>query len=504
MKLNLLISAAIALCATTSSVFANVRTEAIIRQNLINAIDSDLVDSSSLLADAVDPVKTLFFDQSLDHFGSVNGTFKQKYFVNDQFYKPGGPIIVYIEGESPASARRLSSPRMNLQYLAQTYNGLLVSLEHRYYSPDSVPTKDISNENLPLLSSRQAIKDSVNFLAWFRKDRNVPDCTKVIGVGGSYPGNMAAYFRVKHPEVFFAAQASSAPVNPVMDFRQYSKAVRLGLANPIANGNPQCSAGVAPSSNSTVASRRTLKKTREEFGLKHVVNIGVQYGPTFAPYNSEIDMISSICDGKLFPEFTNPNATDAALYDTLKTWYLKWMVDNGMIPNDYESTYSFNADYYVGTVDAADPRANMKLWMWQVCTEYGYFQTAEFIHKPAYSKYVTKEYFSFICETIFGPEHREPDVAATLAYWGTPDELRSSNLIWTNGRVDPWSYLSVVHRRSRNGEFVFWHDQFHCFDLYAPRDTDTVAVTQIKKDVNDAWKAIMSQDTCAKVVAGQA
>ena len=39
-----------------------------------------------------------FFDQQIDHFGQHNGTFKQRYNLITEFFKPGGPIL-FFQGE---------------------------------------------------------------------------------------------------------------------------------------------------------------------------------------------------------------------------------------------------------------------------------------------------------------------------------------------------------------------------------------------------------------------
>ncbi|KAJ3106775.1 hypothetical protein HDU96_008123 [Phlyctochytrium bullatum] len=520
-------TAAIAVGLAAQCALANVFGEGLIKQKLNQKIDSLLEEGeeftsfaapASTAAAAVPTVVTSFFNQTLDHFAanpSASGTWSQKYFTMDFYYKAGGPIILYIEGESPANPRRLTSTRMYLQNLAKTYNGLLVALEHRYYSPDSTPTPDISVPNLKYLDSRQAIQDGVKFIKWFREDRKVPACTKVIGVGGSYPGNMAAYYRIKHPETFFAAHASSAPVRAEEDFRQYSKAVRLGIANPVANGSPTCSENWRRAVRQfDLALEKDFNKTRHEFGFDGVFNRGdvasavttilaggIQYGPNFSPFGGDVDsdLIGSVCQKDFFPAFKNPNATDAELYAALKGWTNLYQISNGLEPNNPESTYSWNAEYYRGVTDPSDPRANTYLWVWQTCNEFGFFQTAE----PAYSKFVDKEYFRFICETIYGPEHKIPDTAATTAYWGEVDSMRSERLIWGNGQVDPWSYLSVQHRRTRGTEFVFWHDTFHCFDLYAPGALpgETEVLAQVKTQVWEAWKTILAQDECPAFVA---
>lgn len=67
--------------------------------------------------------------------------------------------------------------------------GLLVSFEHRFYGV-SFPENDSSN--LTLLSSRQTIADYSTFLAFMKEQYNI---SKIIVVGGSYPGSIAVWLR---------------------------------------------------------------------------------------------------------------------------------------------------------------------------------------------------------------------------------------------------------------------------------------------------------------------
>ncbi|KAG0214054.1 hypothetical protein BGX28_002920 [Mortierella sp. GBA30] len=82
-----------------------------------------------------------FFPQLLDHFSersstASNTTFQQYYRINAEFYKPGGPIILWLPGESPLHSLFLLR---GLSYeLANATSGLLVALEHRFYG-NSIP-----------------------------------------------------------------------------------------------------------------------------------------------------------------------------------------------------------------------------------------------------------------------------------------------------------------------------------------------------------------------------
>ncbi|KAF9295160.1 hypothetical protein BGZ88_002670 [Linnemannia elongata] len=67
---------------------------------------------------------------------NTSTTFRQYYQINREFYKPGGPIILWLPGESPLHSLFL---RRGLAYeLANATTGLLVALEHRFYG-NSIP-----------------------------------------------------------------------------------------------------------------------------------------------------------------------------------------------------------------------------------------------------------------------------------------------------------------------------------------------------------------------------
>lgn len=86
-------------------------------------------------------VATKWFVQRLDHFTPGDGrTWKQRYFVNDDFYdrSKGGPVFLMIGGEGEASDKWMTKG-MWIEYAAR-FGALCFQLEHRYYGK-SRPTK---------------------------------------------------------------------------------------------------------------------------------------------------------------------------------------------------------------------------------------------------------------------------------------------------------------------------------------------------------------------------
>lgn len=120
-------------------------------------------------ASKCDDVQEYYFNKAIiDNFAPIQdqkyweGT-GQRYWLNKQFWGGiGFPIFVFIGGEGEESCSRLTN-RMYAYNLAQSNQGLLVNLEHRFYG-ESYPTIDMSTSNLKYLSADQALADLARFI----------------------------------------------------------------------------------------------------------------------------------------------------------------------------------------------------------------------------------------------------------------------------------------------------------------------------------------------------
>ncbi|RYG58842.1 septum formation initiator, partial [archaeon] len=106
----------------------------------------------------------------------------------------GYPIFVFIGGEGEEKCTRLTS-YMYLYSQAQEHRALLVDVEHRFYGK-SMPLPDSSTKSLQFLSSSQALADLARVITYVKESLGTQH-SKVVTVGGSYPGNLAAWFRLK-------------------------------------------------------------------------------------------------------------------------------------------------------------------------------------------------------------------------------------------------------------------------------------------------------------------
>ena len=132
----------------------------------------------------------------------------------------GGPVVLYLSGESNAesssfisSCHLLNSPRTLLDYIGYLYNGTLsgaiakqqngsaILLEHRFFGLSN-PYPDLSLATFRVHTIQQAIDDVEYFaknvkLPQANGDRVRPGQAPWVFAGGSYMGAVASYVMVK-------------------------------------------------------------------------------------------------------------------------------------------------------------------------------------------------------------------------------------------------------------------------------------------------------------------
>lgn len=88
--------------------------------------------------------------------------------------------------------------------MAPMFNALLLFAEHRFYG-ETLPfgNKSLTTlDNLGYLTSEQALADYAVFLTWFKNENYTEaQSSSVIAFGGSYGGLLAAWIRMKYPDI---------------------------------------------------------------------------------------------------------------------------------------------------------------------------------------------------------------------------------------------------------------------------------------------------------------
>jgi len=191
---------------------------------------------------------TYYYTQKVDHFSFHNNdTYQQRYLVNDgSWTQDGGPIFFYTgnEGDIEWFAKNTGF----MWDIAPQFKAMLVFAEHRFYGV-SLPYGNKSYEDikyLGYLSAEQALADFAELIYYIKKSTPGAENSSVIVFGGSYGGMLAAWFRMKYPHLADGAIAASAPV------LQFPGITACGAYNQIVSrvfnaSSPQCAASVRKS-----------------------------------------------------------------------------------------------------------------------------------------------------------------------------------------------------------------------------------------------------------------
>lgn len=155
---------------------------------------------------------TRYIQVPVDHFSfTTSTTFGLRYLFNDSYWEDGNPIFFYAGNEG--SVDMFVQGSGFIWEIAPRFSAMVVFAEHRYYG-ESIPfgAKSLSDpDHAGYLTSAQALADYVMLVTQLRESGEGPP-SPVIAFGGSYGGILAAWMRMKYPEVVHGTIASSAPI----------------------------------------------------------------------------------------------------------------------------------------------------------------------------------------------------------------------------------------------------------------------------------------------------
>lgn len=99
-----------------------------------------------------------FFHNETRYEPHSNESFNLRYWFDDTYYKPGGPVFVLLGGETDGAGRLPYLQKGIVHQVIKATNGLGVILEHRYYGK-SFPVPDLTTKNLRFLTTEQALAE---------------------------------------------------------------------------------------------------------------------------------------------------------------------------------------------------------------------------------------------------------------------------------------------------------------------------------------------------------
>ncbi|CAO3668619.1 unnamed protein product [Rhizopus microsporus] len=385
-----------------------------------------------------------YFDQPVDHFSKNSSTFKHRYWANTEWYHPGGPVIIYNAGETAADERSFYVTNSSMAELAKRLQGIIVVMEHRFYGL-SLPNSELTAKTLETLTTAQALEDIASFIRELKIpnfDIDLPPApeTKYIVYGGSYSGNLAAWMRLKYPDIVFAAVPSSAPVEMRFNYYDYFEPIRK-------YGPKHCVEAIQ----SVVLFIDHILFSPFE---KAKINLKRRFGAEDLKHDDDFAELLSSPLGlwqAMTPESNPFEEKFCSIFEgrsTLQEYvdayggYIKHLIKRSCDEEDVNQCF-----------DSHDPRSTFyadiapdsKAWMWQICTEYAYWQTASPIWRPTLvSRKLNANWYQRQCPLLFG-EHAVP----RLPQWHQINQeykgwhISLDRVYWLDGEWDPWRTLSV-------------------------------------------------------------
>jgi len=443
----------------------------------------------------------LFFTQRLDHFDASlkNETFQQRYFVNTTFYEPGGPVFLCCGGEGPALDETVlyhSVHCNDMTELAPEAGALLLALEHRYYGASIPPSTERGAARLRHLTSHQAVGDVATFHAHVSDAFNLSAATKWVTFGGSYPGMVSGFARLRLPHLIHASVSSSAPWHAKADMAEYNDVVADALANEAVGGSDACRdvvatghASIKEQLETSTAARAAVAATfdfcddnaledesvRRSWAGYGVVDVPAQENdPADGTVNGSIGVI---CDALL--------GADGDAVDALAR--VSSLQHGGQCVR--------SADLLAPAV-ADDDATDALSWPWQTCAEFGYYQTCEVGTRCPFAQgYVTLADEISMCAEAFGlgADVVEDNVAfSNLAYGG--DAPRGARILFPNGDVDPWSGLGVVDSPAPGEPTMMVRGASHHAWTHPADEISQPTVAAAKKHIQEQVMAWLAED----------
>lgn len=441
------------------------------------------------------PVEENWFVQSLDHFRPTDGrTWKQRYWIRLDYYKPGGPVLLMIGGEGEANVAWMGAGSWTVY--AEREGAAMVMLEHRYYG-HSRPTQDISVKNLTWLTSRQALADIAAFIQAMNKQQNFTG--KWIALGGSYPGSLAAWMRLKYPHLVAGAVSTSGPLRAKIDFYEYLEVVAEALETA-ASG---CTAALQE------ALRKVQFLTTHRVGwtlLTAKFSLCTNFDGTSRPdvnqlFESLIDIFQGVVqynkDNREFEgaEWTNitMDSLCSIMTDPTKGTELERLQQIASLSlvmagdKCLDHTYKSQLSELQGTAWNSSAAKGGRQWTYQTCTEFGWYQSSDTPSK-AWGNIIPVRFFETMCTDIFGPRFNEAllkrAVQDTNTYYGSTD-IKASNIVFVHGSVDPWHAMGITNTSESGLEAIYIEGTAHCANMYPEKKDDPPQLKQARKRVGE-------------------
>ena len=372
----------------------------------------------------------------LNWFGGVSGSAKMmniRYWVDNSCANgnlDAVPILLQMGGEAAARCWPCNEAIPD-----QSRKVTTVSVEHRFYGM-SVPDEGLNSKNLKFLTTTQNLADTAAII----KAVNPNNKRRVLNFGGSYSGATAAWFRIKYPNLTYAAISSSGVVNAIIDFVQFDQSV----VSTLQKYKAKCLYTVVKAMNALDEMSETeLNATKTN------------------PFNASteqtlVDFTYMVADAlALAVQYGGKKHLCQVLSDEMEDHGNPVAAVAATIPVLYGPSFQQNCFYDTSciakTVRDSSTGVGNKAWRWQKCSMLGYIQSRPNGTKfAARSRRLTLESQRKQCLDMFPGNEEELDrlIMANDAFQATyggarPETAGASRILFLDFSDDPWQRASV-------------------------------------------------------------
>nr|XP_033332078.1 putative serine protease K12H4.7 isoform X1 [Megalopta genalis] len=437
-----------------------------------------------ILPEDQNEVEEQWFTQYLDHFNPTNAlTWQQRYFVNEDYYKKGGPIFLMIGGEGAISTKWMKEGEW-IEY-AKRFGALCFQVEHRYYGK-SHPTSNLSVKNMVFLTSEQALADLAYFIKSMNDNFKLPNNTQWVTFGGSYAGSLAAWMRAKYPHLVHGAVSTSGPLLAEIDFQEYYIVVENALRNysqacvdSLVEANKQFHIMLRHRIGQEGLSEKFILCDPIDSGHTTRNDISNLYETIASNFAGIVQYNKDNRNNSAMANLTVDSACDILTNQSLGIAINRLAILSNTILNaskekclDY--MYSKMIHELRNVTWSSEQAEGGRQWMYQTCTEFGFFQSST-AQSNLFSNTFPVDFFIQQCTDVFGPRYNidllKSAIERTNTLYGALD-LEVTNVVFVHGSVDPWHVLGITKSFVPQAPAIYINGTAHCANMYPPSEND--------------------------------
>ncbi|XP_074154690.1 putative serine protease K12H4.7 isoform X2 [Sminthopsis crassicaudata] len=333
-----------------------------------------------------------------------------------------------------------------------------------------------------------------------------------IMVKASQPGSLAAWLKVKHPEMFHSAVAYSAPIYAKANFSEYLEVVQKAL---FRHGNSECVNAVRNASQVLMYMLKYEKYHRNisrDFRLceKVILDSEEKISYFLETLKSRISfLVQYNKERPLNQNQMNHNFGQITTVDITLDYFCQVMTTKSL-GTPYEryayffiknlKAYQFpcwNSSYenFLAFMRHSEwnreAAKGARQWLYQTCTEFGFFQTTDSKHQPFLG--VPMSFYIDKCNKIFDLKFDINSVLESVKntnkYYFKPLIKTGQRILFLNGDLDPWNALSINARMPRNLVGMTIKNSSHCEVMFKNPFSDP---QNLKKARHFIFKTLLS------------